>query len=122
MQRTILVIEDNEMNLELMRRRLEKQKFLVLTAKEESHLEPLFSRLLPDLILMDLSLPGTDGWTLTRKLRQDPRTTKIPIIAVTAHAMAGDREKALEAGCNEYETKPINFPTLFSKMNTLLLS
>lgn len=120
MQRTILVIEDNETNLELMRRRLEKQAFRVLTAKEEIHLAPLFSRLLPDLILMDLSLPGTDGWTLTRKLRQDPRTAAIPIIAVTAHAMNGDREKALAAGCNEYETKPINFSELFSKIQALL--
>lgn len=122
MQRTVLVVEDNEMNLELMRRRLEKQHFRVLTAKEESHLEPLFSRLLPDLILMDLSLPGTDGWTLTRKLRQDPRTAAIPIIAVTAHAMMGDREKALAAGCNEYQVKPVDFSALLNKINTLLLS
>jgi CheY-like chemotaxis protein len=77
---------------------------------------------MPDLILMDMGLPGTDGWATTRRLKADPKLRHIPVIALTAHAMQGDREKSLEAGCDEYETKPFDFPRLLEKISTLLSS
>lgn len=120
MKRTILIIEDNEMNTELLRRRLEKKGFHVLAEQDGSNLKILLEQFHPDLILMDLSLPDRDGWELTRDIKSQESTAHIPIIAVTAHAMVGDREKALAAGCDDYESKPVDFPVLLDKIESLL--
>lgn len=117
---TILVVEDNELNLELMRERLKRKGFQVLTAKNEKELYLVLQEKLPDLILMDISLPGSDGLSITQKLKRDALTAKIPVIAVTAHAMPIDKEQAIKAGCDGYESKPVNFVRLFEKINTLL--
>lgn len=118
--RHILLVEDNEMNRSMMTRRLHRLGFEVSTALNgrEALVKAAAGR--PDLILMDLSLPVMDGWTAAQTLKSDPRTFQIPIIALTAHAMAGDRERALAAGCDEYETKPVNLPQLLQKMDALL--
>ena len=116
----ILLVEDNEMNRDMLTRRLERRGYEVAIAVdgregiEKAVGEPW------DLILMDMSLPEINGWEATRKLRGMSETEKIPIIALTAHAMEGDREKALEAGCDDYDTKPIDLARLLSKMETLL--
>lgn len=120
MKPTILVIEDNEMNMELLRRQLEKRGFQVFTEQSGLNLSVLLSQFHPDLILMDMSLPGQDGWHLTHEIKSQPATAHIPVIAVTAHAMVGEREKALAAGCDDYESKPINFPVLFQKIEAQL--
>jgi len=117
---TILIVEDNEMNRDMLSRRLEKKGFDILLAIDgEMGIEVTRSKK-PDLILMDMSLPVVDGWEATRQIKADPALRHIPIIALTAHAMANDREKALEAGCNEYDTKPIELPRLLEKMARLL--
>ena len=116
----VLVIEDSEINTEIMVRRLEKHPVDILTAEDGSRLFSLLQTFRPDIILMDLSLPHRDGWSLTRDIRANADTAHIPIIAVSAHAMVGDREKALEAGCDEYESKPVNFRSLFHKMEELV--
>ena len=116
----ILYIEDTENNRILVTRRLEKRDYKVITAEDAESGLALASGEHPDLILMDMGMPGTDGWAATRRLRADPRLRHIPVIALTAHAMQGDREKALEAGCNEYETKPFDFARLFEKIEALL--
>ncbi|MFH1723437.1 MAG: response regulator [Elusimicrobiota bacterium] len=116
----LLLIEDNEMNRDMLSRRLQRRGFEVVEAVDgkegmaKAHAES------PDLILMDLSLPELDGWQVTRLLKADDATRKIPVIALTSHAMAGDREKALEAGADEYEPKPIEFTRLLEKMQALL--
>jgi len=120
MKRTILIIEDNEMNTELLRRRLEKRGFHVLAEQDGRNLKVLLEQFHPDLILMDLSLPDRDGWELTQEIKSQESTAQIPIIAVTAHAMVGDREKALAAGCDDYESKPVDFPVLIDKIESLL--
>lgn len=118
----ILLVEDNEMNRDMLSRRLERKGYEVVLAMdgqsgvERAHAES------PDLILMDMSLPVLDGWEATRKLKANPQTQLVPIIALTAHAMAGDREQAIEAGCDDYDTKPIDFPRLLSKIESLLRS
>ena len=111
----ILLVEDNEMNRDMLSRRLIKKGYeLVMAVDGEQGIEMARSEA-PDLILMDISLPGLDGWEATRRLKAMPETQAIPIIALTAHAMAGDREKCLEAGCNDYDTKPVEFPRLLGQ-------
>jgi CheY-like chemotaxis protein len=116
----ILYIEDNDDNVYVMRTRLGRAGFTVLVAvdAEQGLTMPVVER--PDLILMDLGLPGMDGWEATRRLKAAPETRQIPIIAVSAHAMAGDREKALAAGCDDYDIKPIDFTRLRAKIQTLV--
>jgi two-component system cell cycle response regulator DivK len=116
----ILVIEDVENNRVLLSRRLSARGYEVVVAEDAECGLPLARTERPDLILMDIGLPGLDGWEATRRLKADPATQRIPVIALTAHAMQGDRERALEAGCEDYETKPIDFPELFGKMEALL--
>ncbi len=116
----ILYIEDTENNRILIQRRLRQSGFEVLTAEDAEQGLAMAAAELPDLILMDMSLPGLDGWSATRRLKQDPRTRHIPVIALTAHVMEGDREKSLQAGCDDYDTKPFQFPRLLAKMEALL--
>jgi CheY-like chemotaxis protein len=116
----ILLVEDNEMNRDMLSRRLERRGYEVALAVDgKDGIEKAQSGNF-DLVLMDMSLPEIDGWEATRRLRAQPATEKLPIIALTAHAMAGDREKALEAGCDDYDTKPIEFKRLLSKIEALL--
>jgi CheY-like chemotaxis protein len=117
---TILIVEDNEMNRDMLSRRLERKGYEVLLAVDgEMGLEVARANT-PDLVLMDMSLPVVDGWEATRRLKADDRLKHIPVIALTAHAMANDRDKALEAGCDDYDTKPIELPRLLAKMEALL--
>ena len=117
---TILLVEDNEMNREMLSRRLERKGYKVVIAVDgEKSLEVARAHK-PDLILMDMSLPVVDGWEATRRMKADDALKHIPVIALTAHAMANDREKALEAGCDEYDTKPIDLPRLLGKIENLL--
>lgn len=116
----ILLVEDNEMNRDMLSRRLSRKGHQVVIAVDGAQGVKMASSEQPDLILMDMSLPGLDGWEATRQIRATPDIQAIPIIALTAHALSGDREKSLEAGCNEYETKPIDFPRLMTKIETLL--
>lgn len=113
----ILYIEDTENNRILVKRRLEKKGHEVLTAEDAASGLALAERVGPDLVLMDMGLPGTDGWSATRQLRSNPKLRHIPVIALTAHAMQGDREKTLAAGCDDYETKPFDFPRLIEKID-----
>lgn len=116
----ILLVEDNEMNRDMLSRRLERKGFEVLIAVDGEKGVSMAHTDKPDLILMDMSLPILDGWEATKQLKADAETQSIPIIALTAHAMAGDRDKALEAGCDDYDTKPIEFARLLGKMEGLL--
>lgn len=116
----ILVVEDNEMNRDMLSRRLERKGYAVVIAVDGAEGVRLAQAEKPDLILMDMSLPVLDGWEATRRLKTDPQTQTIAIIALTAHAMAGDREKAIAAGCDDYDTKPVEFPRLVAKINMLL--
>jgi len=116
----VLLVEDNEMNRDMLSRRLERKGYEVLIAIDGAEGVSMGMESKPDIILMDMSLPIIDGWTATQQLKTNPDTTNIPIIALTAHAMGGDREKALAAGCDDYDTKPIDLPRLLSKMDNLL--
>jgi CheY-like chemotaxis protein len=116
----ILLVEDNEMNRDMLSRRLAKRGFEVVMAVDGAEGVSMARSAAPDLILMDMSLPVMDGWTATRKLKADASTQGIPVIGLTAHAMAGDREKCLEAGCDEYDTKPVDFPRLLEKIQVQL--
>jgi two-component system, cell cycle response regulator DivK len=116
----ILLVEDNEMNRDMLSRRLARKKYEVLVAVDGGEGVEMATSEVPDLILMDMSLPVIDGWEATRRIKASPETKAIPVIALTAHAMSGDREKALEAGCDDYDTKPIELPRLLGKMETLL--
>jgi CheY-like chemotaxis protein len=116
----ILLVEDNEMNRDMLSRRLQRKGFEVITAVDGAQGLEQARSAVPDLVLMDMSLPAVDGWEVTRRLKADPATQAIPIIALTAHAMAGDREKALEAGCDDYDTKPVELPRLLAKIEALL--
>ena len=117
----ILMVEDNEMNVNMLSRRLQKRGYQVITAGDGNEGHAMARSENPDLILMDISLPGMDGWEVTRLLKSNEATRHIPIIALTAHALVTDREKASEAGCDEYETKPIDFERLTRKIESLLL-
>ena len=116
----ILLVEDNEMNRDMLSRRLTRKGFEVEIAVDGQEGVDKATSMLPDLILMDLSLPVLDGWGATKVIKANPQTSNIPIIALTAHAMAGDREKALEAGADEYDTKPIELKRLLGKINSFL--
>ena len=116
----ILLIEDNQMNRDMLSRRLTRKGYEVVNAVDGEQGMAMARSEAPDLILMDMSLPVLDGWKATRQLKTAPATQAIPIIALTAHAMAGDREKAVEAGCNDYDTKPIELPRLLEKIEALL--
>ena len=116
----ILLVEDNEMNRDMLSRRLAKRGFEVVMAVDGAEGVSMARSVSPDLILMDMSLPVMDGWTATRELKADASTRGIPVIGLTAHAMAGDREKCLEAGCDEYDTKPVDFPRLLEKIQVQL--
>ena len=116
----ILLVEDNEMNRDMLSRRLIRKGFDVVIAEDGVKGLELANAEMPDLILMDMSLPVMDGWEATRRLKADDKTSAIPVIALTAHAMSNDRDKALEAGCDDYDTKPVELPRLLDKMNSLL--
>ncbi len=116
----ILLVEDNEMNRDMLSRRLARKGYEVAIAVDGQQGIEMARSETPDLILMDMSLPVVDGWEATRQLKSAPETQSIPVIALTAHAMAGDREKAVEAGCNDYDIKPIELPRLLGKIEALL--
>ena len=116
----ILLVEDNEMNRDMLSRRLQRKGYEVTMAVDGRQGVDMARSGDYDLILMDMSLPEIDGWEATRQLRAAPETKVVPIIGLTAHAMAGDREKALEAGCNDYDTKPVELPRLLGKIEALL--
>ena len=118
----ILIVEDNEMNRDMLSRRLERRGFTVAIAVDGAAGVAMSKTELPDIVLMDMSLPVMNGWEATRAIRADASTTSIPVIALTAHSMPGDREKAMEAGCNDYDTKPVDLPRLLSKMEALGVS
>jgi len=116
----ILLVEDNEMNRDMLSRRLIKKGFEVVMAVDGQKGLEMASSETPDIILLDMSLPIMDGWEVARNLKADDALKAIPVIALTAHAMAGDREKTLEAGCDEYDTKPIEFKRLLGKINDMI--
>jgi len=120
--RPILLVEDNELNRDMLVRRLQRAGFDVLTAADGQQALDLMTSELPELVLMDMSLPVLDGWTASRMARQDERIAHIPIIALTAHAMEEDRLRAMEAGCDDYATKPVDFPKLLQKIRKLSAS
>jgi two-component system, cell cycle response regulator DivK len=116
----ILIVEDNEMNRDMLSRRLIRRGYEIVMAVDGEEGIAAAKAENPDLILMDMSLPVVDGWEATRRLKAEPRTRGIPIIGLTAHAMAGDREKVIEAGCDDYDTKPVELPRLLQKIEALL--
>ena len=116
----ILLVEDNEMNRDMLSRRLERKGYRVVVAEDGQAGVDTAAAELPDLVLMDMSLPVLDGWEATRRLKAGEATGHIPVIALTAHAMAGDRAHAMDAGCDDYDTKPIDLPRLLAKIEALL--
>lgn len=116
----ILLVEDNEMNRDMLTRRLEKRGYTVVIAVDGGEGVAKAKTELPDLILMDMSLPVVDGWDATKQIKAEAALVNIPIIALTAHAMESDRQKALAAGCDEYDTKPVELPRLLLKIEELL--
>lgn len=116
----VLLVEDNEMNRDMLSRRLKKRGFEVIMAFDGKQGLEMAGQHCPDIILLDMSLPVMDGWETAGHLKRNDATKQIPVIALTAHAMAGDKEKTLEAGCDDYDTKPIEFARLLKKMNTWL--
>jgi len=116
----ILIVEDNEMNRDMLSRRLAKRGYDVAIAVDGEQGLAMARSAPPALILMDMSLPGLDGWEATRQLKALPETRAVPVIALTAHAMAGDREKAIAAGCDDFDTKPVDLPRLLAKIDALL--
>lgn len=117
---TILIVEDNDMNLDMLSRRLERKGFTIVSARDGQAGVDAARREKPDLVLMDMSLPVMDGWTATQMLKAAPETLGIPVIALTAHAMEADRDKALAAGCDDFQTKPIDLPALLEKIARLI--
>jgi two-component system cell cycle response regulator DivK len=116
----VLLVEDNEMNRDMLSRRLTRKGYEVVMAVDGQQAVEMAGSESPDLILMDMSLPIMDGWEASRQIKGEAKTGQIPIIALTAHAMQGDREKAMEAGCDDYDTKPVDLKRLLGKMETLL--
>ena len=116
----ILLVEDNEMNRDMLSRRLNRRGYEVVIAENGELALSMTASKQPDLILMDMSLPVIDGWEATRRLKADPATAAIPVIALTAHAMASDREKAMDAGCDDYDSKPVDLARLLGKIESLL--
>jgi CheY-like chemotaxis protein len=116
----ILLVEDNEMNRDMLSRRLQRRGYEVVIAVDGQEGVAMAQAEAPDLILMDMSLPVMDGWEATRRLKAASETMAIPVLALTAHAMSGDREKAMEAGCDDYDAKPIDLPRLLVKIEALL--
>ena len=116
----ILLVEDNEMNRDMLSRRLERRGHQVAMADDGQRGVEMAQTEAPDIILMDMSLPGIDGWEAARLIKQAPETRAIPVIALTSHAMAGDRERALQSGCDDYDTKPVDLPRLLGKIDALL--
>jgi two-component system cell cycle response regulator DivK len=116
----ILLVEDNEMNRDMLSRRLERKGYTTIMAVDGEEGIAKTESEKPDLVLMDMSLPVLDGWEATRKLKANSETQSIPIIGLSAHAMSGDREKAIEAGCDDYDTKPVELPRLLEKIEKLL--
>ena len=116
----ILIVEDNEMNRDMLSRRLQRKGYDVVVALDGQEGVAMAESEAPDLILMDMSLPVLDGWEATRRIKTNDATRRIPVIALTAHAMAGDREKAMEAGCDDYDTKPVEISRLLGKIAALL--
>jgi CheY-like chemotaxis protein len=116
----VLLVEDNDFNRDMLSRRLKRRGYEIIDAADGEQAVRLAGEHVPDLILMDINLPGMDGWEATRRIKAKQETASIPIIALTAHAMSGDRERTMEAGCDEYETKPVNFDGLLAKMQNLL--
>jgi two-component system cell cycle response regulator DivK len=115
----ILYVEDNDDNIYMLENRLKRAGFTVMIARDGAQGVAMAGAEQPDLILMDLSLPGLDGWEATRQIKAAPETRHIPVIALTANAMAGDREKALAAGCDDFDTKPVELPRLLGKIRAL---
>ncbi|RNJ51123.1 response regulator [Methylocystis hirsuta] len=118
----ILLVEDNEMNRDMLSRRLRRNGYEVVIAIDGQQGVEMAAAESPDLILMDMSLPVIDGWEAARRVRENEATRRIPVIALTAHAMAGDREKAIEAGCDDYDTKPVEITRLLGKITALIES
>jgi CheY-like chemotaxis protein len=116
----ILIVEDNEMNRDMLSRRLIRRGYEVVMAVNGEEGITAAKAEYPDLILMDMSLPVIDGWEATRRLKAEPNTRRIPVIGLTAHAMAGDREKVIDAGCDDYDTKPVELARLLHKIEALL--
>jgi CheY-like chemotaxis protein len=116
----ILLVEDNEMNRDMLSRRLQRKGFSVVMAEDGRQGVAMAASEAPDLILLDMSLPLVDGWEAARQIKAGAATRHIPIVALTAHAMSGDREKALQAGCDEYDTKPVEFARLLAKIESIL--
>ena len=116
----ILLVEDNEMNRDMLSRRLQRKGYDVVLAVDGQSGVEMTQTHAPDLVLMDMSLPVLDGWEATRRLKADAATQHIPVIGLTAHAMSSDRKKALEAGCDDYDTKPVELPRLLGKIQALL--
>jgi CheY-like chemotaxis protein len=116
----ILLVEDNELNRDMLSRRLARRGYEVLIATDGAEGVAMAEREKPDLVLMDMSLPVLDGWEATRRLKAAPATCSIPVIALTAHAMANDGQKARQAGCDDYDTKPVELPRLLEKIERLL--
>lgn len=116
----ILIVEDNEMNRDMLSRRLARQGFEIALAIDGQHGVDMAASEKPDLVLMDMSLPVINGWEATAKIKSNPDTGGIPVIALTAHAMAEDREKCIAAGCDDFDTKPVDLPRLLEKIKTLL--
>jgi two-component system cell cycle response regulator DivK len=116
----ILLVEDNEMNRDMLSRRLERRGYEVIVAVDGEEGVARAKADAPDIVIMDMSLPGIDGWEATRQLKAAEETRAIPVLALTAHAMAGDREKALDVGCDDFDTKPVELPRLLGKIDALL--
>ncbi|MDA8020048.1 MAG: response regulator [Thermoanaerobaculia bacterium] len=116
----VLLVEDQDLNADMLRRRLQKRGFRVSRAVDGEEALHMTAELQPDLVLMDMSLPVLDGWEATRRIKADPGQASIPVLALTAHAMGDDRQKALDAGCDDYDTKPVDLRRLLRKMLSLL--